>query len=857
MRNAHPFLHKDIHINFDNNVFIAENSCIIRKFKIRDYFIPISFYQKRSNRELFSDSEKWFEIAVNNKLLNRMEFDDLQTRIMAHGGVEVVIRLTSDDVLAQYFLQLFPDCPITRERLSFFPKNKTMSLNHVDGKVHCLFPMYRLGSGKNILAEEIKLATWNQEQMPEADTNAFPSNRHFGPTDERGLNLSQCDMYHPVLAQFELNRKMYLKGPILIGRAEAYQNWLIAYEHGSPDNDPDRDYLKIGVEPSDADILLIVTAQKGAYFNGEEFSAEKPFSTVWCDFGTFDGDDIDAGRLAFRDFLYHWQSENSASRKPIIYYNTWGWQRDEENDYINVDEITDKRPGSKVYCDATLYQPITYYNMQAAEGHRKHFAPDEVLTNEDRLLQEIDHAHQIGADLFVLDDGWYDWMGDWNINNETFPKGLSVIKKRLDRYGMRLGLWLAPICIDQHSEIFRESPQFLARTAEGELISSRFGRQLACLSSPGYPEYFVEKCKNLIDMGCTYFKWDALDGWYCTSDQHNHGDSTHPVSERGDRYGYEYVHIVNKMARELTQYCRDLVIVYDITESGRFVGLDFLSQGRYFWMNNGASGYYDYSSLRAKSMRTIYYRYNLIIPSALQTAANYPHDRRNQPKNRRSLGSQEYNIYSTLVGGNGFWGNLGKLDDDERTNAGQIISKYKRVAKSVFAVRPGVSGSIGSSPEIYEFIDPEKAEGQVIAFSGSILKTSYNTQPIRTDKLLGVLNHGYAVVDGHIRFDFEFTEPDAVRGCFILGENQFGASVVKSTCWLKDLRSEEDLLLKIINGAPGQVIIHWQERLGQPVFETENSSGNDVVITMEKYEKGVMIIVDLKKPDISLKIKSE
>ena len=248
MRNAHPFVNKDIRINLDNDVLIAENNHIIRKFKIRDYFIPTSFYQKRSNRELFTDSEKWFEIAVNDNLLNRMKFEDFQTRIMAHGGVELVINLKSDEVGAQYFLQIFPDCPITRERMSFFPNSKMMSLNYVDGRVHCLFPIYRLHANKSILAEEIKLATWNQEQMPTADINAFPSKRPWGPTDERGLNLSQCDMYHPVLTQFEVNRKLYLKGPILIGCNESNQNWIIAYEHGSPDNDPDRDYLKIGAE---------------------------------------------------------------------------------------------------------------------------------------------------------------------------------------------------------------------------------------------------------------------------------------------------------------------------------------------------------------------------------------------------------------------------------------------------------------------------------------------------------------------------------------------------------------------------------------------------------------------------------
>lgn len=791
-----------------------ENRVIRRQFQIDPDFRPVSFFNKITATELLEDAANWFEFGINGEVVDAAAFSGLQQRTLKNGGEEFRFALLASEVKIEYFLRIFPDCPVTRERLVLTPVNEICRMTFHQDEVRAIFPKYSLQSRGDWEFEEIRLASWNHEQLPDANVNAFPLNRHWGETDARGLNLSQCDMYHPAFLPFSAGEKSLRKGPILLGKNTPHL-WILAYEHGSPDNDRSRDFLQIGTEPGDSNLCTWVTCRKGAYFNNEIFSREKPFSTVWVDFGTYNQPDFDSGRQTFRDFLYFWQSENPATRRPLIYYNTWGWQREEEHDYVNFERSGDTRTGRRIYGNATVYPPVEYVNLNSMQHPRRNFAPDEVLLNESRLLLEIDHAHEIGADVFVLDDGWYNWMGDWELNPQLGADGFTRIKDRLDARGMRLGLWLAPICIDSHAEVYQNHPEFLARDENGEIRPSRFGRNLGCMISPGYAADFVQKCKNLIDLGCTYFKWDALDGWYCHATGHGHGDAGESTTSRGERYGYEFVRRINQMAQELTSYCPELVIVYDITETGRAVGLDFLSQGRFFGMNNGASGYYDQTNLRARSMRTIYNRYHSILPTALLTSAQYPHDRRTEPKSRRVSGSQDYKIYSTLVGGNGFWGDLGKMAPDERQNVREIISRYKRVAVTVVTVRPRVNGTIGSSPEIYEFIDSQKAEGQVIAFSGSICREKYLTQKIRPTQLLGVLNHAFRLVDSKLQFDFEFTEPESARAAFVIGQNDFGARIEASTCWLRDIRIPDSELV-IQNGAPGEVTLFWPERLGQP-----------------------------------------
>jgi len=807
---------KGIQISESNGWLTVENQAIRRRFRTVPDFRPVSLFNKITQTEILTESTNWFEFGINDSLLTSAQFVNWRSRPLKNGGEEILAVLAAPEIKIEYTLRIFPNCPVTRERLVLTPAGDSFRMTFYQGQMHAIFPKYSLAGPANWELEEIRLASWNREQLPDANVNAFPLNRHWGETDARGLNLSQCDMYHPAFLPFAPREKSLRKGPIMLGTDLVQRNWILAYEHGSPDNDSSKDFLQIGSEPVDKNLLAWVAGRKGTYFHNEIFSHKQPFATVWVDFGSFHPSGLDFGHKTFRDFLFFWQSENQASRRPLIYYNTWGWQREEEHDYLYFEPTTDTRTGLKLYGDATVYPPVTYFNMHTLPHPRRNFAPDEVPLNEPRLLREIEFAHEIGANVFVLDDGWYDWMGDWELNSRLGAAGFSRMKAKLDALGMRLGLWLAPICIDAHAKIFKNHPEFLARDEADQIRPSRFGRNLGCLLSPGYATDFIRKCKKLIDSGCTYFKWDALDGWLCHAAGHGHGDAGESAAARGERYGYEFVRMINSIAQELTTYCPGLVIVYDVTETGRFVGLDFLSQGRFFWMNNGASGYYDQTNLRAQSLRTIYNQYHSILPTALQTSAQYPHDRRTQPKQRRVHGSQDYKIYSTLVGGNGFWGDLGKMEPDERQNVREIVSRYKRVATTVFAVQPRVVGKIGGSPEIYEFIDSAKAEGQVIAFSSSVRCEKYFTQTIDPERFLGVLNHAYQSVESRLQFDFEFTEPDSARAAFILGQNQLGARIDSSTCWLKDIRIEDAAELVVRNGAPGEISIFWPTRLGVP-----------------------------------------
>jgi alpha-galactosidase len=124
---------------------------------------------------------------------------------------------------------------------------------------------------------------------------------------------------------------------------------------------------------------------------------------------------------SYRRFVLRNLTQNLATRKPYIFYNTWNFQ--ERNKWWN----------GKAYLDSM---------------------------NEDRVLKEIDVAHRMGVDVFVLDTGWYEKTGDWNVSAKRVPDGLKLVKDRLDSYNMKLGLWFDPTAAAMSSRILQDHPEW-------------------------------------------------------------------------------------------------------------------------------------------------------------------------------------------------------------------------------------------------------------------------------------------------------------------------------------------------------------------------------------------------------------
>lgn len=84
----------------------------------------------------------------------------------------------------------------------------------------------------------------------------------------------------------------------------------------------------------------------------------------------------------------------------------------------------------------------------------------------------IDTAAAIGAEVFLIDAGWYapkglattEWskrQGDWQISTDLYPNGIGEIRDYAHKRGMKFGMWMEPEAIGPLSEIAAAHPEWL------------------------------------------------------------------------------------------------------------------------------------------------------------------------------------------------------------------------------------------------------------------------------------------------------------------------------------------------------------------------------------------------------------
>jgi alpha-galactosidase len=89
------------------------------------------------------------------------------------------------------------------------------------------------------------------------------------------------------------------------------------------------------------------------------------------------------------------------------------------------------------------------------------------------LSDMAERAARIGAERFVLDDGWFGKrdddttsLGDWQIDPRKWPDGLTPLIDKVHSLGMTFGLWVEPEMINATSDLYRAHPDWVLGPAD-------------------------------------------------------------------------------------------------------------------------------------------------------------------------------------------------------------------------------------------------------------------------------------------------------------------------------------------------------------------------------------------------------
>ena len=131
------------------------------------------------------------------------------------------------------------------------------------------------------------------------------------------------------------------------------------------------------------------------------------------------------------------------------------------------------------------------------------------------LTALADRGAEVGAERFVLDDGWFRGrrddragLGDWFVDDVVWPDGLHPLVDHVRARGMEFGLWVEPEMVNPDSDLARDHPDWLMGVGHRRPVSFR-SQQVLDLTHPDAFAYILERLDALVaEYRIDYLKWD-------------------------------------------------------------------------------------------------------------------------------------------------------------------------------------------------------------------------------------------------------------------------------------------------------------------------------------------------------------
>lgn len=153
----------------------------------------------------------------------------------------------------------------------------------------------------------------------------------------------------------------------------------------------------------------------------------------------------------------------------------------------SVDHVL--KPGATVTSGRIIFNiapdPFTAletYAQAVADAHQVHLNPivngwcswyyTHEYINEDEILRNAAFAARslrpYGLEFIQVDAGWYRTYGDWE-GNQNFPHGMRWLAGKIRELGLRPGIWVAPYCIAEGTDVFQHHQDWLITDGDGRV----------------------------------------------------------------------------------------------------------------------------------------------------------------------------------------------------------------------------------------------------------------------------------------------------------------------------------------------------------------------------------------------------
>ncbi|WP_042166042.1 alpha-galactosidase [Paenibacillus gorillae] len=303
---------------------------------------------------------------------------------------------------------------------------------------------------------------------------------------------------------------------------------------------------------------------------------------------------------------------------------------------------------------ATKLRKVLYNSWEATEF--------DVTVQGQLALAE--RAAKLGVERFVVDDGWFGQrhsdragLGDWYVNPEKFPNGLSELIDEVKGLGMEFGLWVEPESVNPDSDLYRKHPDWTYHfpTRVGTQLRNQY---LLNLGKPEVKAFVLDFMTELLSTyDISFIKWDM----------------NRTVTEPGETSG---------PGQDKSVWIRHVENLYEIWAElrRRFPNVEFETCA-------GGGGRIDLGILRYADQAWISDNTDARDRLSIQEGFSYAYSPSvmmcwvtESPNgfNGRSL-PLSYRFHSAMMGGLGIGANIGKWSPEEMEEAGKFVELYKEI----------------------------------------------------------------------------------------------------------------------------------------------------------------------------------
>jgi alpha-galactosidase len=134
---------------------------------------------------------------------------------------------------------------------------------------------------------------------------------------------------------------------------------------------------------------------------------------------------------------------------------------------------------------------------------------------EKKILEMAGKAKDLGAELFVLDDGWFgkrdsddSSLGDWWPHPGKLPEGVAGLANKVTALGIKFGLWIEPEMVNPDSDLFRAHPDWAVHVP-GRPRTEQRNQYVLDMGRAEIVDYLYTLLSNIIGSApISYIKWD-------------------------------------------------------------------------------------------------------------------------------------------------------------------------------------------------------------------------------------------------------------------------------------------------------------------------------------------------------------